>query len=89
MHLHTASVVFLSVVVQELQVSVECMHPSLCLDPLKASSYPSLATDDGKTGFIDVGDLYADEERDFLVSVKVPAESSEYETSLSKVKCVP
>ncbi|XVE99299.1 hypothetical protein REPUB_Repub03eG0186800 [Reevesia pubescens] len=78
----------LSVVVQELQVGVECMNPSLCLGPLKAGSYPSRVTADEKTGFIDVGDLYADEERDFLVSVKVPAESSECETSLLKVKCV-
>ncbi|KAK8546191.1 hypothetical protein V6N13_067419 [Hibiscus sabdariffa] len=78
----------LSVVVQELQVWVECVNPSLCLGPLKAGSYPSRVTADGKTGFIEVGDLYADEERDFLVSVKVPAESSECETSLLKVKCV-
>ncbi|XP_052880058.1 E3 ubiquitin-protein ligase WAV3 isoform X2 [Gossypium arboreum] len=78
----------LSVVVQELQVGVECMNPSLCLGPLKAGSYPSRVAADGKTGVIEVGDLYADEERDFLVSVKVPAESSECETSLLKVKCV-
>ncbi|OMO70995.1 Zinc finger, RING-type [Corchorus olitorius] len=78
----------LSVVVQELQVEVECMDPSLCLGPLKAGSYPSRVTANGRTGFIDVGDLYADEERDFLVSVKVPADSSGRETSLLKVKCV-
>ncbi|XP_039002565.1 E3 ubiquitin-protein ligase WAV3-like isoform X1 [Hibiscus syriacus] len=78
----------LSVVVQELQVGVECMNPSICLGPLKAGSYPSHVTADGKTGFIEVGDLYADEERDFLVSVKVPAEPSECETSLLKVNCV-
>ncbi|KAH1030603.1 hypothetical protein J1N35_042777 [Gossypium stocksii] len=78
----------LSVVVQELQVGVECMNPSLCLGLLKAGSYPSRVAADGKTGVIEVGDLYADEERDFLVSVKVPAESSECETLLLKVKCV-
>ncbi|MBA0727192.1 hypothetical protein Golax_000207, partial [Gossypium laxum] len=78
----------LSVVVQELQVGVECMNPSLCLGLLKAGSYPSRVAADGKTGVIEVGDLYADEERDFLVSVNVPAESSECETSLLKVKCV-
>ncbi|KAE8669201.1 chaperonin HSP60 [Hibiscus syriacus] len=78
----------LSVVVQELQAFVECMNSSICLGLLKAGSYPSNLSADGKTGFIDVGDLYADEERDFLVSVKVPAESSACETSLLKVKCV-
>ncbi|KHG21439.1 Uncharacterized protein F383_28094 [Gossypium arboreum] len=78
----------LSVVVQELQVCVKCMNPNLCLSSLKAGSYRSHVSADGKTGLIDVGDLYADEERDFLVSVKVPAESSQCETSLLKVKCV-
>jgi hypothetical protein len=42
---------------------------------------------DGRKGFLDVGDLYADEERDFLVTVNVPATSGN-ETSLIKVKCV-
>ncbi|KAK8496741.1 hypothetical protein V6N13_096930 [Hibiscus sabdariffa] len=78
----------LSIVVQELQVCVECMSSNLCLGSLKAGSYPSNMSADGKTGFIDVGDLYADEERDFLVSIKVPAEYSAFETSLLKVKCV-
>ncbi|KAJ0047098.1 hypothetical protein Pint_06027 [Pistacia integerrima] len=64
----------LSVVVQELQVGIECMHPSLRLGSLKAGSYPGRVMVDRRTGFIDVGDLYADEERDFLVSVNVPAE---------------
>ncbi|KAF1860881.1 hypothetical protein Lal_00000295 [Lupinus albus] len=40
----------------------------------------------GSEGFIDVGDLYADEGRDFPVSVNVPA-TSDNETSLIKVKC--
>ncbi|GMI86997.1 hypothetical protein like AT2G38970 [Hibiscus trionum] len=78
----------LSVAVQELQVCVECMSPSLCLGSLKAGGYQSNLSADAKTGFIDVGDLYADEERDFLVSVKVPVEFSACETPLLKVKCV-
>lgn len=78
----------LSVVVQELQVGVECVHTKTHLVSLKAGSYPSRMMADGRTGFIDVGDLYADEERDFLVSVDVPAESSSSETSLIKVRCV-
>lgn len=77
----------LSVVVQELQVGIECIHPNLGLVSLKAGSYPSRLTADGRKGSIDVGDLYADEERDFLVSVNVPATSGN-ETSLIKVKCV-
>ncbi|KAL5733507.1 hypothetical protein ACOSQ2_033199 [Xanthoceras sorbifolium] len=77
----------LSVVVQELQVGVECVHPRVRLGSLKAGSYPSRRMADGCSGFIDVGNLYADEERDFLVSINVPAESSRYETSLLKVRC--
>ncbi|OAY45871.1 hypothetical protein MANES_07G098900v8 [Manihot esculenta] len=78
----------LSVVVQELQVGVECVHPSIHLGSLKVGSYPSRVMADGRTGFIDVGDLYADEERDFLVSINVPAEPSRNQTSLIKVRCV-
>lgn len=78
----------LSVVVQELQVGVECVHPKTRLGSLKAGSYPSRVMADGRVGFIDVGDLYADEERDFLVSVNVPAQSSSNQTSLLKVRCV-
>ncbi|TKY51594.1 splicing factor U2af large subunit B [Spatholobus suberectus] len=77
----------LSVVVQELQVGIECIHPNLSLVSLKAGSYPSRLMADVRKGLIDVGDLYADEERDFLVSVNVPATSGN-ETSLIKVKCV-
>ncbi|KAL4033549.1 hypothetical protein IC575_006646 [Cucumis melo] len=78
----------LSVVVQELQVAIECVHPKIHLGSLKAGSYPSRLMVGGRTGFIDVGDLYADEERDFLVSVSVPVEPSSNSTPLLKVRCV-
>lgn len=78
----------LSVVVKELQVSIECVHSSLRIGSLRAGSYPNLVLPDRHKGFIDVGDLYADEERDFLVSVNVPADFSSGETSLIKVRCV-
>lgn len=77
----------LSVVVQELQVAIECIDANLNLVSLKAGSYPSRVMAGGRQGFIDVGDLYADEERDFLVSINVPAASGN-ETSLIKVNCV-
>ncbi|KAJ4978155.1 hypothetical protein NE237_008935 [Protea cynaroides] len=79
----------LSVVIQELQVEIECIHPALRLCAVKAGSYPSHVMNDARTGYIDVGDLYADEERNFLLSVNVPAvgESSNM-TSLVKVRCV-
>ncbi|KAM1069171.1 hypothetical protein EV1_001037 [Malus domestica] len=78
----------LSVVVQELQVVVECVNTSLRFGSVKAGSYPSRVMGDGRKGVIDVGDMYADEERDFLVSVNVPTESCSNLTSLIKVRCI-
>ncbi|CAK9136103.1 unnamed protein product [Ilex paraguariensis] len=78
----------LSVVVKDLHVSIECAHSSVHLHSLKAGSYSNCVMSDGRTGFIDVGDLYADEEKDFLVSINIPAENSSNETTLLKVRCV-
>ncbi|KAL8153066.1 hypothetical protein V2J09_010826 [Rumex salicifolius] len=62
----------LSVVVQELEVSVECVHPSLQLTGIKAGSYQTRIVPESRAGSVDMGDLYAEEERDFLVMVNVP-----------------
>ncbi|XP_009622909.1 E3 ubiquitin-protein ligase WAV3-like [Nicotiana tabacum] len=78
----------LSVVVKDLQVSIECLQTGVQLGSLKAGSYPNRLMSDRRMGSIDVGDLYADEERDFLVSINIPAESLSPETSLLKCKCV-
>ncbi|XP_022879236.1 uncharacterized protein LOC111396876 isoform X2 [Olea europaea var. sylvestris] len=78
----------LSVVVKDLQISIECLHPSVHLGSLKAGSYANHILSDRRTGSIDVGDLYADEERDFLVTINIPASFSCNETMLLKVKCV-
>lgn len=78
----------LSVVVQELQVGVECVHPSLQLSSIKAGSYRTSMVADRRMGFIDVGYLYAEEERDFLVTVNIPVVCSYDEMSLLKVRYV-
>nr|GLL23227.1 uncharacterized protein LOC109187877 [Ipomoea trifida] len=78
----------LSVVVKELQLSIECVHPEVNLRSLRTGSYPNRILSSGRKGSVDVGDLYADEERDFLISVNVPTELSNPETSLLKVSCV-
>ncbi|XP_058094518.1 E3 ubiquitin-protein ligase WAV3-like isoform X2 [Magnolia sinica] len=78
----------LSVVVQELHVAVESVHPRAPISLIKAGNYTSCISSDGRTGSIDVGDLYADEERDFLVSINVPASNAgEAGTTLVKVGC--
>ncbi|XP_026448823.1 E3 ubiquitin-protein ligase WAV3-like [Papaver somniferum] len=62
----------LSVIVQDLQVRVHSLDPYVCLSQLKAGSYSTYLTGDNQIGSVDIGDLYADEERDFLVLVNIP-----------------
>ncbi|KAK7312581.1 hypothetical protein VNO77_36537 [Canavalia gladiata] len=76
----------LSVVVQELQVEVRCVHPHLQLSSVKAGSYQTSLMADARMATINVGDLYAEEERDFLVTVNVPADESSDEMPLLIVR---
>ncbi|KAL5211767.1 hypothetical protein ABZP36_022614 [Zizania latifolia] len=76
----------LSVVAQGLHVKVESLHPDVHFGSIRSGSYSSRITDDKRNGSIDVGDMYAEEERDFLVSVNVPPGYGE--TALLKVGCV-
>ncbi|XP_010558933.1 PREDICTED: uncharacterized protein LOC104827353 isoform X2 [Tarenaya hassleriana] len=78
----------LSVAVQELRLEIDGVCPDVRLGSIKAGSYSSVVLDDGRSGIIDVGDLYADEERDFLVSINIPAENAGSETPLLKLRCV-
>ncbi|KAL6652416.1 hypothetical protein ACP70R_011341 [Stipagrostis hirtigluma subsp. patula] len=75
----------LSVVVQEMRLSMECVYPGVQLCSIKCGSYPSKVARDGRNGSVDIGDLYADEERDILLSVTIP--KSHEQTSLLKVAC--
>ncbi|GER33522.1 zinc finger C3HC4-type RING finger family protein [Striga asiatica] len=78
----------LSVVVQELTVEVECVDPAVRLVSVKSGSYKTSLAMDKRSVTIEVGDLYAEEERDFLVSADIPIhESRGEEMSLVKVKC--
>ncbi|KAJ0850694.1 putative von Willebrand factor, type A, von Willebrand factor A-like domain superfamily [Helianthus annuus] len=78
----------LSVVVQELRVEVECVHPMLRLGSIKAGSYKVGMDENGRSGFIEVGDLYAEEERDFLVAMDLPVEETGDEMSLVKFRVI-
>ncbi|KAF7823378.1 E3 ubiquitin-protein ligase WAV3-like [Senna tora] len=66
----------LSVVVQELQVEIVCVHPHLQLSSVKAGSYRTSMMANARMASIQVGDLYAEEERDFLVTLNVPSDRS-------------
>ncbi|XP_071707296.1 E3 ubiquitin-protein ligase WAV3-like [Rutidosis leptorrhynchoides] len=76
----------LSVVVQELRVEVECVHHVLKLKSIKAGSYRVSIDANGRSGLIEVGDLYAEEEREFLVTMDIPVDESCDEMALVKFK---
>jgi Mg-chelatase subunit ChlD len=78
----------LSVVVQDLHVEVRCAQSRLQLSSVKAGSYQSTLTNNARMASIQVGDLYAEEERDFLVTLNVPVETSSDEMSLLIVTCL-
>ncbi|KFK36800.1 hypothetical protein AALP_AA4G173100 [Arabis alpina] len=78
----------LSVAVQELRLEIDGMSSDVHLSSIKAGSYPSLVTDDCRSGCVDIGDLYADEERDFLISINIPTQRDGNETPLLKMRCV-
>ncbi|KAK3157723.1 hypothetical protein QOZ80_2AG0127070 [Eleusine coracana subsp. coracana] len=62
----------LSVVAQETRLTVDCLADGVALTSVRSGGYASGVAADGRGGFVEVGDLYADEERDFLVTVRVP-----------------
>ncbi|XP_023534385.1 uncharacterized protein LOC111795962 isoform X2 [Cucurbita pepo subsp. pepo] len=78
----------LSVVVQDLQVEVRCIHPTLQLGSIQAGSYQASITERARCATVHFGDLYAEEERDFLLTLNIPVDESEGEMPLLKVKCV-
>jgi hypothetical protein len=78
----------LSVAVQEARVNVACLHRGVRVQQVSAGGYASEVSDDGRSASIDVGELYDDEGRRFLVRVYVPrARAAEQVTRLVKVSC--
>jgi Mg-chelatase subunit ChlD len=78
----------LSVAVQDLRVDVACVHPGVRVRAVKSGSYASHVDADGRAVSVDVGELYADEERRFLLFLHVPrARSADDATRLVRVAC--
>ncbi|XP_062226133.1 E3 ubiquitin-protein ligase WAV3-like isoform X2 [Phragmites australis] len=75
----------LSVAVREMRLSMECVDPGVQLCSIRCGSYPSKVARDGRNGSVDIGHLYADEERDILLAVTIP--KSREQTSLLRVAC--
>lgn len=65
----------LSVVVQDVRVTVSACTGTK-LKSFHAGSYETCVTEDGSHGTVNLGDLYAEEERDILVELKLPAVKS-------------
>uniref|UniRef100_A0ACD5V4T1 Uncharacterized protein n=1 Tax=Avena sativa TaxID=4498 RepID=A0ACD5V4T1_AVESA len=82
----------LSVVVREAHVEVSCVHPGVRVVAVKSGLYDSRVYEDGRAASIVAGELYADEERRFLLFLVVPrAEETNGDgdaTTLLKVTCV-
>ncbi|CAN6299165.1 unnamed protein product [Urochloa humidicola] len=78
----------LSVAVQELRVDVACAHPGVRVAAVNSGSYASRVDADGCAASVYVGELYADEERRFLLFLHVPrARAADDATRLVRVAC--
>ncbi|CAN6285729.1 unnamed protein product [Urochloa humidicola] len=75
----------LSVVTKEMRLSIECVDDGVLLTSIKSGSYTSQLAENGRSGSVDIGDLYADEERGFLITLHVPA--AQGQTLLIKPTC--
>ncbi|VFQ96586.1 unnamed protein product [Cuscuta campestris] len=77
----------LSVVVQDLHMEVECEDPTLELRSIISGSYKNSLKHNRRGGIIEVGDLYAEEERDFLVTLDIPVARRDA-MDLLRMKCI-
>lgn len=71
----------LSVMIQDVEVVITSSNPDVQLVAIQAGGYVRNITDENQQGFIKIGDLYAEEERDFLIDVKLPALLSSVDSS--------
>ncbi|KAI3455862.1 hypothetical protein Pfo_012525 [Paulownia fortunei] len=80
----------LSVVAWELRLTVTSTSPGVEICSIPSGRYASEISDLGLQGVINIGDLYADEEKEFLVHLSVPAcpiEEGVEKTLLLKIAC--
>ncbi|KAJ7568398.1 hypothetical protein O6H91_01G031100 [Diphasiastrum complanatum] len=63
----------LSVVIQDVQLQISTLSPDVQLTAMQTGSYDGCILDQGTSGAVKLGDLYAEEERDILLELTVPA----------------
>ncbi|KAL8052015.1 hypothetical protein ABFX02_06G185000 [Erythranthe guttata] len=73
----------LSVVTQGLRLSLRSGSNGVVMKSIPSGRYPSEIADQGSKGTIHVGDLYADEEKEFLINLSIPIRK----TSLLDIVC--
>uniref|UniRef100_A0A0E0BQ62 VWFA domain-containing protein n=1 Tax=Oryza glumipatula TaxID=40148 RepID=A0A0E0BQ62_9ORYZ len=79
----------LSVAAQKTRISVECLDPGVRVRAVKSGRYESRIDAEGRAATVDVGELYADEERRFLLLLDVPRADGDAAaaTRLASVRC--
>lgn len=81
----------LSVVAQELKITVRSASRGVDIGSIPSGRYASEISEQGKQGIINIGNLYADEEKEFLVYLSVPSaaeiEETAAKTSLLQITC--
>lgn len=83
----------LSVVTQELRLTLRSASHGVEIKSIPSGRYASEITNQGSEGLVNIGDLYADEEKEFLINMSVPvftndeAKESERKTSLLDIMC--
>ncbi|KAL2474132.1 Zinc finger (C3HC4-type RING finger) family protein [Forsythia ovata] len=79
----------LSVVAQELQLTVSSASSGVEIGSIPSGKYTSEISDLRHLGVINIGDLYADEEKEFLVYLSIPlSPASEGEEGAEKISLV-
>ncbi|KAJ0083056.1 hypothetical protein Patl1_11767 [Pistacia atlantica] len=67
----------LSVVAQDVQLKISSISPGVKIESVPSGKYKSDILMEGQQAKIDIGELYADEEKEFLVYISIPKSSSE------------
>ncbi|KAH6760431.1 hypothetical protein C2S51_017380 [Perilla frutescens var. frutescens] len=80
----------MSVVTHELRLKVRSASHGVEIKSIPSGRYRSEVSNQGSQGLINVGDLYADEEKEFLINLSIPifiSQGEDGKTSLLDITC--
>ncbi|XP_038723147.1 E3 ubiquitin-protein ligase WAV3-like isoform X2 [Tripterygium wilfordii] len=66
----------LSVVAQDVRITIKSVSPGVNIGSIPSGRYKSEIIDQGQQGVVDIENLYADEEKDFLIYLSIPVSSN-------------